>query len=97
MSAWSDIINYINNNDLFLIIDLRAQLYCGNTEKTYICYLMNAGYIERTGRGIYKKLKKIPESYTVAYIRKLAYDELFKQQKIRQDKIKNINASVAQG
>lgn len=50
MSTWSELKEYINNNEIIIKKDLRNYISYGSSD-TYICYIMNAKYIERIGRG----------------------------------------------
>lgn len=90
MSTWSELKEYINNNEIIIKKDLRNYISYGSSD-TYICYIMNAKYIERIGRGQFKKIKKIPESCTLSLIRKIAYDIDFQRQMIRKEKLINLS------
>lgn len=90
MSTWSELKEYINNNEIIIKKDLRNYISYGSSD-TYICYIMNAKYIERIGRGQFKRIKKIPDSCTLSLIRKIAYDLNFQCKFIRKEKLINLS------
>jgi hypothetical protein len=90
MSTWSELKEYINNNEIIIKKDLRNYISYGSSD-TYICYIMNAKYIERIGSGQFKRIKKIPDSCTLSLIRKIAYDLNFQRKFIRKEKLINLS------
>jgi len=77
MSDWSKIIEYINNNPIDIrptVVKYDMQTYT-DTISLYINYLHKAGFLERTGRGIYRRIQDIPSDLTLTQLKKFAYPE----------------------
>jgi hypothetical protein len=78
MSDWSETIEYINSfpNEKWAIplIEIKSKIG-GNydTITLYVSYLYKAGFLIRTGRGIYRKVHNIPLSLTLTQLKNFAY------------------------
>lgn len=90
MSTWSELKDYINNNEIITKKNLRRHISYGSSD-CYICYIMNAKYIERIGRGQYKRLKKIPNTCSISRMREIAYDIVLQKKIIRKEKLINLS------
>lgn len=49
------------------------------TMDNYRNYLTQAGYLHKSGRGVYRKAKQIPSSFTVTQVLKEAYPHRYKK------------------
>lgn len=65
MSQFTDLVNFINSNEVVLRSDMQNYLNLHmKTCDPYRRKLEVIGFIERTGLGVYKRLKLIPDGYT---------------------------------
>ena len=96
MSKWDDVKKFVNDNEFFTKAQVRKNMKCGNTESSYINYMMQAGFINRIGRGKYQRVVKVPESISSSKILTIAYSpegKNFVKKLIRKQKLENINES----
>ena len=52
---------------------------CTDTIPLYINYLHKSGYLERTSRGVYKRIHEIPPDLTLTKIKDAKYRELLRR------------------
>jgi len=75
MSDWKKTIDYVNTNPHH-IRPVVVRYEIGNDNETislYINYLHKAGFLQRTGRGIYRRIREIPSDFTLTKLKKFAY------------------------
>jgi len=79
MSDWSDTIKYINSfpHDGWVITPKMVRENVNNTDTItlYVNYLHKAGFLKRTGRGVYRRVQDIPSDLTLSQLKKFAYPE----------------------
>lgn len=93
MDYWEQIKNYINNNNIIERNKINKEIKSVSLD-CYVNYIRVAGFIERTGRGKYKKILNIPDNMTSTLIQKIAYDKsynFYMLRLIRKEKINKIN------
>lgn len=93
-NSWNDVKNYINSNDIIERKKIKKVIITVSLD------IRAAGFIERIGRGKYKKIINIPNHITSVKIQKIAYDKSYSNyilRLLRKEKLKIINASVDQG
>jgi hypothetical protein len=95
MSTWKEVSNYVNLNQNFTKKHMNVYFDgIGNTHHQYILLLMNSGFVERTGRGKYKRLVKIPDDFTLRNLQGIAYDansrDIVMKRLIRREKLLNL-------
>jgi len=78
MSKWSDTIEFVNSfpNENWVITPLKVkQNIDGSQESTglYVNFLHKAGYLKRTGHGVYRRIRPIPQDLTLAKIKSFIY------------------------
>lgn len=78
MSDWKKVIEYINSfpNENWVITPLMVKEHLDNKGETialYVNYLHKAGFLKRTGRGIYRRVQDIPPTLTLTQLKKFAY------------------------
>jgi hypothetical protein len=77
MSDWSKTIEYINSfpNDNWVITPIMVREKVNNTDSVtlYVNYLHKAGFLKRTGRGIYRRIQNIPSNLTLTQLKNFAY------------------------
>jgi hypothetical protein len=98
-NSWEEIKNYVNSNDIIERKKINKEIISVSLD-CYINYIRAAGFIERIGRGKYKKIINIPNHITSVKIQKIAYDKSYSNyilRLLRKEKLKKINANVAGG
>lgn len=93
MDCWEQVKIYINNNSIIERKKINKEILSVSLD-CYINYIRSAGFIERIGRGKYKKIINIPNNVTSTLIQKIAYDksyDYYMLRLIRKEKIKKIN------
>lgn len=78
MSKWSDTIKFINSfpNENWVITPQKVKENVdGSQESTgiYVNYLHKAGYLKRTGHGVYRRIRVIPTDLTLSKLRAFVY------------------------
>ena len=78
MSDWSETIKYVSSfpNEKWAIPLVQVKHKIGGNYSTvalYINYLYKAGFLERTGRGIYRRVQDIPPDLTLTQLKNFAY------------------------
>jgi hypothetical protein len=93
---WLKTIKFINNlssNENFKPIELKKYVhedgYITSTVGSYITFLEQSKFIERTSKGIYIKIKNIPETLTTTKIINYLYNNPLKNRQDKLEQIKN--------
>ena len=78
MSDWSETIKYISSfpDEKWTIPLVQAKSEIGGNHDTitlYVNYLHKAGFLTRTGRGIYRRVQDIPPNLTLTQLKNFAY------------------------
>lgn len=78
MSDWKRTIEYINSfpneKSVFTPIDVKDYVEKHtDTISLYVNYLHKAGFLKRTGRGVYRRVQDIPSGLTLTQLKKFAY------------------------
>lgn len=98
-NSWNDVKNYINSNDIIERKKIKKVISSVSLD-CYVNYIRVAGFIERIGRGKYKKIINIPNHITSVMIQKIAYDKSYSNyilRLLRKEKLKKINDVIVQG
>ena len=98
INKWELVRDFVNNNKKFTKSEMRKTLNIASssnyTEGQYVNHMMNAGFVERTGRGAYSRIIKIPKNVTSTLIVKLSYDKILRgslmKKLTRKQKLENI-------
>lgn len=74
-NKWAEVKDFVNSKIDFTKKEMTQYFDgIGYTEHQYILLMLNAGFIERTGRGKYKKLITIPDYISSSLMQQLAYN-----------------------
>lgn len=93
------LIEYINNvpiGNTFVrneIVSI-SKLDKNNSVDNYRLWLEHCGYLEKSGRGVYKVLKYIEPNLTVSLLKKMAYNPEYR---INLDRFKKLNNILDEG
>ena len=75
MSKWSDTIEYINSfpDENWAFSPNKVKKHINGSTGLYVNYLHKAGYLKRTGRGVYRRIRHISSDLTLIKLRSFVY------------------------
>lgn len=90
-SKWEIIKNYVNSNE---IIERKIIDNGGSTIDNYINMLRNCEFLERIGRGKYKRKCTIPDFITSSLLQEISFDKEKRIKFLRKKKLEEINSNI---